>query len=229
MRRRLWFEINVLDVRSSEDRGSAPLIVPDSFDTKMPANVDDADVNPLSFQAIPDRSGCTEMTFTLITHEATVFARQNCLPNHASRSDDETTEWYRIKAVTKEFQERLYSRYLVHCNTSVPLYWVCKTVAGLVGAKLELLLQYPLSGHRTVPEGEKNREANITLAVEIMEKTNAIETDEHSANYKWFLTTYVQWHPLAVVLAELCVQFEAPSWSEHGTSSTECSPDSAIE
>ena len=208
MRRRLWLEISVLDVRSSEDRGSVPMIVPGSFDTRMPSNVDDADLNPLSFTEIPDRIGCTEMTFSLITHESAMFARHNVLPNHVTGSEDDIVKWYRTRGLTEEFQARLEAKYLVHCNTTVPLNWVCKTVAKLIGAKLQLLLQYPLQGHRTVPESEKNKEANMTLAVDIMEKTNEIEGDEHAAQFRWFLNAYVQWHPLAVVLAELCVRFE---------------------
>lgn len=210
MRRRLWLEISVLDVRASEDRGSVPMIVPGSFDTRMPSNVDDADLNPLSFTEIPDRIGCTEMTFSLITHESAMFARHNVLPNHVDGSEDEISKWYRMRAITEEFQARLQAKYLLHCDTTIPFHWVCKTVVKLIGEKLQLLLQYPLQGHRTVPESEKNKEANMILAVDIMEKTNEIERDAHAAQFRWFLCAYVQWHPLAVVLAELCVRFEGP-------------------
>ena len=193
------------------------MIHPGSFDTRMPSNVNDTDLNPLSFTEISDRIGCTEMTFNLITHEASLFARHNVLPDHDAGSEDETAKWYRTRALTAEFQERLQAKYMVHCDTSVPLYWVCNTIATLIGAKMQLLLQYPLQGHRIVPECEKNKEANMTLAINIMEKTNEVEADEHAAQFRWFLKPYVQWHALAVVLAELCVQFEGPlverAWS----------------
>ena len=210
MRRRLWFDINILDVRSSEDRGSAPMIVPGSFDTKLPSNVNDADIGPLSFAEISDRVGCTEMTFNLITNEASVFARQWALPDHNQDAQDAHKNWYRIKAVTEELRQRLETKYMVHCDTSVPLYWVCKTVASLICLKLELLLQYPLQGRRLVPEVERNREASLKLAIALLVKTEAIDTDEHAAHFAWFLRTYVQWHPLAVVLAELCVDPGGP-------------------
>ena len=186
------------------------MIVPDSFDTKMPCNVNDADIGPLSFSEIYDRVGCTEMTFNLITHEASVFARRWVLPEHTADTQDATANWYRTKAMTEELRQRLKSKYLVHCDTSVPLYWVCKSVAELIGSKLELLLQYPLQGRRLVPQSERNREANMKLAVELLEKTNATESDEHAAHFRWFLKTYVQWHPLAVVLAELSVDPGGP-------------------
>jgi len=211
MRRRLWFEINVLDVRSSEDRGSPSMIVPDSFDTKIPYNVNDADIGPLSFSEIYDRVGCTEMTFNLITLEASVFARVFALPDHNVGSQEEgIADWYRRKAQAEELRKLLHDKYLVHCDTSVPLYWVCKTVATVIGLKMQLHLQYPMQGRRLVPESERDRTANMKLAVEMLEHTEAVEHHGHAAHFRWFIKTYVQWHPLAVVLAELCVEPGGP-------------------
>lgn len=187
------------------------MIVPNSFDTRIPCNVNDADIGPLSFSEIYDRVGCTEMTFTLITLEASVFARVFALPTHnASTQEEGIADWYRRKTQTEELRQLLHDKYLVHCDTSVPLYWVCQTIATLIGLKMQLLLQYPLEGRRLVPESERDRTANMELAVSLLEKTEAVEHDEYGAHFRWFIKTYVQWHPLAVVLAELCVEPGGP-------------------
>jgi hypothetical protein len=39
---------------------------------------------------------------------------------------------------------------------------------------------------------------------------NMFENDPKSVQFKWVGRTWVQWHPLAVVLAELCVQTKGP-------------------
>jgi hypothetical protein len=39
---------------------------------------------------------------------------------------------------------------------------------------------------------------------------NLYENNPKSLDFKWVGRTWVQWHPLAVVLAELCVQTEGP-------------------
>lgn len=187
------------------------MIVPSSFDTRIPCNVNDADIGPLSFSEIYDRVGCTEMTFTLITLEASVFARVWALPDHnAGTREEGIADWYRRKTQTDELRKLLHDKYLVHCDTSVPLYWVCKTIATLIGLKMQLLLQYPLEGRRLVPESERDRTANMELAVDLLERTEAVEHDAHGAHFQWFIKTYVQWHPLAVVLAELCVEPGGP-------------------
>lgn len=187
------------------------MIVPSTFDTRMPCNANDADFGPLSHAEIQDRVGCTEMTFNLITNEASQFARVWAMPEHLAPDEhDLHTTWYRTQAATDELRERLESKYLVHCDPSIPLHWVCKTVGTLIGKKLSLLQQYPLQGRRVVPEAERDREASMLLAIELLESTEYVRNDPRSAPFRWFLRAYVQWHPLAVVLAELCVEPRGP-------------------
>lgn len=69
MRRRLWWQIVVLDVRASEDFGSDPTIMEFSMDTKMPLNLNDADFSPTSDKKPEVRVGVSEMTFCLIRYE----------------------------------------------------------------------------------------------------------------------------------------------------------------
>jgi hypothetical protein len=46
MRRRVWWSVVNLDLRASEDQGTDLAIVHNSFDTKMPLNINDADIGP---------------------------------------------------------------------------------------------------------------------------------------------------------------------------------------
>jgi hypothetical protein len=58
MRRRLWWQICILDSRASEDHGCDPTITEQSFDTQMPLNVDDIDLCP-SMASFPEpKLGC---------------------------------------------------------------------------------------------------------------------------------------------------------------------------
>ena len=208
LRRRLWFALTVLDVRSSEDRGAATLIIGDTFDTKMASNINDADLNPLGIIQPREREGCTEMTFCLITHEASTFFRDAGLGTGFSNDIPSTME--QKKAMAKEFRQRLESKYLVHCDTSVPIFWVCKRVAMLIGLKTELLCEYPLHASGAPPNAPRNKVENLQRATEILEATHEAEHNPMTAPFRWFMKTYPQWHPLAVALAELCSQFEGP-------------------
>lgn len=48
MRRRLWWHIVIADVRTSEDHGTDPMINEWMYDTRMPLNINDDDINPES-------------------------------------------------------------------------------------------------------------------------------------------------------------------------------------
>ena len=216
LRRRLWFALTVLDIRSSEDRGAAPMIIKDTFDTQMPSNINDADLDPLGFIQPQEREGCTEMTFCLITHEASQFFRRAALPGLRSGvTNDAALSMEQKRAITREFKQRLESKYLIFCDESVPIFWVCKRVAKLIGLKSELLCEYPFQAgtfQAIAPplDVPRDKEANLQRATEILELSYEAERNTMTAHFRWFMKTYPQWHPMAVALAELCSQFEGP-------------------
>lgn len=221
LRRRLWFALSVLDVRSSEDRGTTPMIINETFNTRMASNINDADLDPLSVSEVPDRLGCTEMTFCLVTHEASGFVRQQASPTFGpiglSQEYDAQCSLEQKRFRNSEFRQHLESKYLVHCDESVPIFWVAKRVAMLIGLKLELLLQYPLQPNASTLNSERDRDGSLERATIILEMANEAEGSEVPANFRWFIKTYPQWHPLAVALAELCSKTEGPvverAWS----------------
>jgi hypothetical protein len=69
MRRRLWWQICLLDLQSSSDRGSDPVLAFDSFDTKYPLNVNDDDLHPDNSQEPQKRDEYTDITFSLVCQE----------------------------------------------------------------------------------------------------------------------------------------------------------------
>ena len=210
MRRRLWFALCVIDVRSAEDRGVAPMIFQGTYDTKMACNINDADLDPLSFSEVTERLGCTEMTFCLVTHEASNFAREQAFPKLNQMGLEAKDDSKEERARTRDFRQHVESKYLVHCDETVPIFWVAKRVATLIGLKMELLLQYPLQPNASTLGVERDRDGSLERATEILEVSNEGESSDVPASFRWFIKTYPQWHPLAVALAELCSQVEGP-------------------
>ncbi|KAH6867856.1 fungal-specific transcription factor domain-containing protein [Thelonectria olida] len=63
MRRRLWWQIRTLDVRTAEDNHTDPLICEHTVDTKYPANLNDADLDINMTQLPPETRQRSEMLF----------------------------------------------------------------------------------------------------------------------------------------------------------------------
>lgn len=208
MRRRLWWQVCVLDIRTSEDHGCDPIIVEQSFDTRMPLNVFDTDLDPNMMDSPKERIGCTQMTFCLIRYElSSTFRRINYQPpagqgpGFAGTSLEEKEKWI------NDCHERLEHRYLKHCDMTVPLYWVTATVARLMLSKMWLMVYHPfqrLNGGADLPQETKDRLFGTSL--ESVEYSVLLETESRTSKWSWLFRTYVQWHAMAFLLSELCIR-----------------------
>ncbi|KAK5165795.1 uncharacterized protein LTR77_008718 [Saxophila tyrrhenica] len=209
MRRRLWWQVCILDTRASEDHGCDPTIMEQSFDTKMPLNVNDVDIGPDMKEFPLERTGCTDMSFCLIRFEvANTFRRINYVPPGPPR---QCKEYY--KSITLQDKEtwitechnRLEERYLKHCDMSVPLFWVTATVARLMMSKMWLMVYHPFQrqdGGASLPD--ETKEKLFITSLENIEYSILLETEARTMKWGWLFKTYMQWHALAFILSELC-------------------------
>lgn len=76
MRRRLWWSLCVLDVRAAEDHASEPSIIDHTFDTELPLNIDDCELDPEATEAPVPKSELSEMTFCLIRFEICTLVKK---------------------------------------------------------------------------------------------------------------------------------------------------------
>lgn len=72
MRRRLWWQIIMLDAKYAMFSGLSHSLLPSNCDTGPPKNLNDVDIDPSAKKPYQDREGPTEMIFCLLTYK---FAR----------------------------------------------------------------------------------------------------------------------------------------------------------
>ncbi|KAJ0154341.1 putative transcriptional regulatory protein [Colletotrichum tanaceti] len=70
MRRRLWWQIVILELRSGGAFGTGSHLLPGGRDTRIPLNVNDEDLIPAMIVEPRARDGPTEMSFCIMTYEA---------------------------------------------------------------------------------------------------------------------------------------------------------------
>ncbi|KAJ9636822.1 hypothetical protein H2199_007816 [Coniosporium tulheliwenetii] len=177
----------------------------------MPLNINDEDISPESTEAPKEHIGCTEMTFCLISHEASVLAPWlSFRPLADGAHGGEPMSRKELEELIKQFSDRLETKYLTHCDVSVPIFWACATIAQIVCRDIFLHVQYPLQLRQYLPRSRATKESILTAAVESLELSDAVENHPVGHIWGWFAAMYVQWHALAVALAELCVQTSGP-------------------
>lgn len=124
------------DVRASEDQGTDPSITDQTFDTKLPLNINDNDFFPGMEKPPVVREGFTEMTFVLIRYEIGYTIRRLSYLGPASRFCPKAPEGFGSiegkESKIRELRDYLENKYLKYCDVNVPIQWVTFHVAKLV-------------------------------------------------------------------------------------------------
>ena len=214
MRRRLWWQLIVLDLRCSEDRASDPMIIPSMSNTKKPLNINDSDIWPEIEAPPPERVGFTEMTKCTVGHEIchlkVHFGQINRFDENGVELVSPLSFEERLK-ILNEAEKRLNERVVVHCDPKIPIAWATSMVARLIICRIRLMIYHPIedgSGNFVPPH--VSREHLLETAVLNLEYSHLLDIEPAAAQWRWFTKTYVQWHALATTLTELCVQTKGP-------------------
>ncbi|KAM3504134.1 hypothetical protein MY10362_003755 [Beauveria mimosiformis] len=214
IRRRLWWHICLLDIRSSEYHGCEPIVDGSKFDTRMPLNVNDSDLTLDMTEPPAEREGTTEMTFCLIRCEVMRIVWKTGYVPPGLRQPGQMAEASSLAgraALAKDLQQRLEERYLKHCDTSKPFFQACVTVARLIIARTWLVVYYPLrqkDGAEPLPGPIQDQ--LFTISVKVLELSYQLLTNPAFAPWTWHSKTHVQWHAVAFVLSEICSRPPSP-------------------
>jgi len=209
MRRRLFWAVCFLDLRSAEDQGTDLTLIDRTFDTQMPLNINDSDISPESKDFPKPREGPTDMTFSLIRYEVSVVARR--LHTVASASApvcprDASTSLEEREELLSNVHKRVVEQYLNHrdCENN-PMYWVAGNVARIIIAKMTLVIYQPLlfpaPGQEHLSDDIRARLFNA--AIEMFEYNYLLNTDPRCKQWRWLFQTYTVWHAVAFVLIEV--------------------------
>jgi hypothetical protein len=207
MRRRLWWQIITLDQRASMDRGSEPLLAEDSYNTARPCNLNDEDFTHSSQLPLPEKTGPTEMTISLLSMDALSTGRK--INFSASSVMHANMPFQAREDLVKQYARRVESMYLAGCDYTSPSTKLLYMLGQYWIHKLWLVLYYPLQ-HRMSPQQTHSKPLGLQTALTFLKLHDLIEQDPSSAGFAWLLTTYVPWHAVAVMLAELATQPNGP-------------------
>ena len=221
MRRRLWWQICNLDRHASADRGSDPIITPNSFSTQLPLHVNDIDLIPGDPREVCPRNEYTDFTISLVIHEVfDIERRLNYVLAGESDSlnerSDDPLDMRRYWGLV--FEQRVQDKYLRHCNMAIPIQRYTMVLADSMFATLKLWIYRPLQRPRYSPRRVTIPHSWILhVSLDVVEKINKVLLDPSARPFKWLTTIWISWHALAVMIAELCVQTEGPlverAWS----------------
>ncbi|KAJ5594387.1 uncharacterized protein N7459_000595 [Penicillium hispanicum] len=198
MRRRAWAALCMIDVRASEDQGTDYTIALGSYDTKMPLNINDADIGPDSKTMPAQREGLTEMSLPRIVLGNNELTKEMVLRASRTPNLEEQAQF------VNELYERLEKEYLQYTADSSISYWVAVQSTRLVMAKMTLLVYLPILFSPPAEHlSDTIRNKLLVAAIEVAEYNHVLNSEQACRGWRWIFQTYTHWHAIIYILIEM--------------------------
>jgi hypothetical protein len=186
-RRRLWWMVIVVDIRASEDQGTEFTITEGSFDTKMPLNINDSDIEPETKEMPAERQGVTDMSLGVAMCELALMSMQLMASSPQTGGS------------------KLEEGYAKYSNDPDDIInWVGVVVTRLVMSKLTLLVFLPsLFASPSDRFSDQVRDKLLIAAIEIAEHNHALNAETRCRQWRWIYQTYTHWYAIVWLLIEV--------------------------
>ena len=201
MRRKVWWAVCLLDVRASEDQGTDLTITSGSFDTRIPLNINDVDINPETNEMPTERTGVTDMSFARINFGIGDIMRQMM----ASSVRDGVAGLEDQNRLLNEIYQKFEQGYCQYTSESGNIaYWVGLTIARLVVAKMTLVVFLPvLFSPSSEHISDVVRTKLLISAIEVAEYNHALNAEQACRQWRWVYQTYTHWHAIVYLMIEI--------------------------
>lgn len=197
MRRRVWYSLCSLDVRSSEDQGTDFTIQMGSFDTKLPLNINDDDIDVDTKQFPMEREGLTDMSGPVANMEISIISRKIVTPGISLEEQSRL-----LDTIYNTVEQRYFRFSSQPCDIA---QWVILAITRLVIAKLTLFSHLPvLFSSPSENLSHEIRNKLLVAAVEVAELNHALNAEKASRQWRWVYQTYTHWHAIIYLLIETC-------------------------
>ncbi|KID98065.1 fungal specific transcription factor domain-containing protein, partial [Metarhizium majus ARSEF 297] len=209
IRRRIWWAILVLDLRSAEELGTDMTISERSYDTLKPSNINDSDISPGSTEFPVPREGRSDCAVSIVRCEICGLSRRLVAAASAMSSlcpgVDQSSIAERERMLIEVYQ-RVEHKFLQHVlDETDPLYWVAAMIARVIVAKMCLVIYHPMLFPGSEYElTDEIRQRIYVAAIEVIEYGHKLNTDPRCKQYRWLFKTYTNWHAIAYTLIETC-------------------------
>ena len=208
MRRRLWWQISLLEARGAEFAGVSQTSHGLDWTTRLPLNVNDSALHPSMTELPAEHNGATEMMHCLIRYEFGQAMKRETGQNtydgsmrHLNSSE--------VSVKTKEqaierMETLLEQKYLRYCDPSIPLHFISSLVASSILCKMRFRAYHPRhywARRESIQQSEKD--SLFAVCVKMLENHNIFYANSNTRKFAWHVEAQLQFDSLVHVLSEL--------------------------
>lgn len=202
VRRLIWGQICFLDLRTCESQGPRPTIRRDDFDTKLPLNIDEADLHAFGTPPVGvDR--WTDMTFTIMRFELNEMMRAIWVDR--PRVDRRKISLTALLSKIETFRRNFTIKYDHLIDERNPFHRYAQLAKKMLLSKLHIMVLHRY--HTSVTYSMPDRLRQILLVASTIQLENAVAMDTLAevAIWRWYAGAYHQYHTAFLMLID--VQF----------------------
>lgn len=223
VRRLIWHQICFLDLRTCEATGPRPQIRSDDYDTRLPLNIDDVELDQAengdqSIDLDKDRTYFTDMTITRMRFECYDMHRYLWTERpKLERRPKEGEKKITINALLariQAFSAAMEKTYLPMLSRTAPLHALASQIYGILSNRLyiHILQKYLSSDKHKMPE--RLRQIVLSTAIMLLEHSQNIEQQPMLSTWSWYVGALHQYHTALLVLNELYAQPYEPAMEQ---------------
>ena len=197
VRRLIWHQLCFLDIRTCEAQGPKPTIRREDYDTKIPVNCEDEDLENAVEPPQP-REGWTSTLLPLIRFEINEMMR-NIWTDRRKLERHKITLVHMIAKI-ENFRKRLFDKYEKYLHDGVPVQRYAKLVMILLASRLHAMVLHPYFANTSNPMPQRLSEVLIFSGLTILEVSIELANNPAFSPWAWYLGAYQQYQ-IALLLA----------------------------
>ncbi|KPM41047.1 hypothetical protein AK830_g5528 [Neonectria ditissima] len=203
MRRRLYYQLLPLDGIASQMSGTGMVMMPDTWDTRPPLNLNDDQIWPGMTETPEEHKGATDMIFCLTRACIGKFFADAGKSMHSAGSGqfrDYTEADLAISKAESEVEER----FIRYCDIVNPLHFLTMASARCGITAMRLRVRMPKIRNQTATDTE--RKDLFHLAEKILDTDAAAYAHASLKRYQWHVRPFFlwgTWDSLILVIASL--------------------------
>lgn len=210
MRRRIWFQLMIIDATSAQFCGVASTPLPATIDVQPPMNANDSDLDPRMTEPAYEKQGLTEMMFVLAR---SAFGKWLLRVSNKVESSN-TGPWAFLSSSSMslkdkdktidELEAHLEDRFLQHCDKSIPLHMATTMMARSAIYYTRLMAHHPRQyqdPNTRISQAEKN--VIFENSLKMTEYADYAQNNLVVRKYSWHMVNHMPWDAIIFMLSEM--------------------------
>ncbi|KAJ5377662.1 uncharacterized protein N7496_005071 [Penicillium cataractarum] len=209
MRRRIWFQLMILDATSAQFCGVAAGPFVDSADTRPPMNANDSDLDPRMTEPACEKEGPSEMIFCLARSEFGKWLRRWNTNTGGSGSpwaflSSSTLSLSEKDRCIDELEDIMEQKFLKYCDQSIPLHLATTMMVRSSSHYTRLMAHHPRHYHDSgarIPQSEKD--VIFGHCLKMAEYADYAQTNPDVQRFSWHMVNHMPWDAMIFMLSEM--------------------------